>query len=84
MSYSTGGWAGDKPDELWLDLVSGALIPGGVPPSSPDLADLPEEEDLGSVLGRPIYAVDAAGRRLLGPMDGEGHDLPVGPLNWIK
>ena len=78
-SYSTGGWRGDKPDELWLELATATIAPARAPglPAEPD-ADEPE---LGTFLGRPILAVDRTGRRLLGPED-DLHGIPNGPLRW--
>lgn len=29
MSYSTGGWSGDMPEFLWLDLATGAIVDEG-------------------------------------------------------
>lgn len=80
MSYSTGGWSGDEPEDLWLTLATGAIAstrPGGPPPE-----DDREEPSLGEVDGRPVLAVDGRGRKLLGP-DEDGRELPVGPLRWI-
>ncbi len=78
MSYSTGGWDGDKPDELWLDLAAGTIHPKrGTEPKEP-----PAEPALGTISGRQVLAVDAAGRKLLAPAD-KGRDIPNGPLEWV-
>ncbi len=81
MSYSTGGWSGDKPDELWLDLAAGTVSDkrSGTAPSEPTDA---EPAELGTHAGRPVLAVDRTGRKLLGP-DDSGRDIPVGPLEWV-
>jgi len=78
MSYSTGGWMGDKPDELWLDLAAGAIRPtrGGEP------KEPPADQALGAVDGRSVLAVDADGRKLLAPVD-QGRGIPDGPLPWV-
>lgn len=79
MSYSTGGWAGDKPDELWLDLAAGAITAkrGGEP------KEPLEDKALGTVDGRRVLAVDADGRKLLAPVH-TGRGIPSGPLEWVK
>jgi hypothetical protein len=81
MSYSTGGWSGDKPDELWLDLAAGTVSDqrSATAPSEPDDA---EPAELGTHQGRPVLAVDRTGRKLLGP-DDSGRAIPVGPLEWV-
>lgn len=78
-SYSTGGWAGDKPDELWLELATGKVGPKrGSEPKEPT-GDPP----LGAVNGRRVLAVDAQGQQLLEPV-APGRGIPVGPLEWVK
>lgn len=79
-SYSSGGWDGDEPDQLWLDLATGALTPtrpAAIPP-----VEEPDPEPLGTVDGQPVLAIDGAGRRLLGPAD-DSRDIPRGPLRWV-
>ncbi len=78
MSYSTGGWEGDKPDDLWLDLAS-ATISSTPPPPAPEPADGPDKGEVG---GRQVLAIDAAGRKLLAPADTR-RDIPNGPLDWV-
>jgi hypothetical protein len=80
MSYSTGGWGGDRPDELWLELATGALTSARPGPPAAEEPDLPP---LGEVDGRAVIAVDGAGRKLLAPSD-EGRDIPSGPLTWTR
>ena len=79
MSYSTGGWSGDEPDDLWLDLATGALAA-----TRPAAAGAADDEaavvDLGQVDGRTVLAVDARGRKLLAPDESDG--VPTGPLRW--
>lgn len=79
MSYSTGGWTGDKPDELWLEVATGKVGPtrSATPPAIDD-----EEPSLGEVDGRAVLAVDKGGRKLLGP-DESGRGIPKGPLRWV-
>jgi len=78
-SYSTGGWGGDKPDELWLDLATATVgAKRGTAPTAP-----PEDPELGVVDGRRVLAVDKAGHKLLAP-DDKGRDIPDGPLVWVK
>ncbi len=80
-SYSTGGWSGDKPDQLWLELATGVIGPtraAGAPPASA----ASEEAALGSHLGREILAIDRAGRRLMAPRS-DDHGIPMGPLEWV-
>lgn len=79
-SYSTGGWDGDRPDELWLELAT-ATIAAQPPKLADDGGD--GRPDLGSFEGRAIIAIDRAGRRLLGPADSE-RGIPVGPLRWVE
>ncbi len=78
MSYSTGGWAGDKPDELWLDLSAGAIQArrGGEP------REPAADKELGIVNGRRVLAVDVDGRKLLAPVD-KKRGIPDGPLEWV-
>lgn len=76
-SYSTGGWSGDTPDELWLDLATGATQTAA-PTLSPSP---PPPEELGTHDGRPVLAIDRAGRKLVGPDDREG--IASGPLRWV-
>jgi hypothetical protein len=79
MSYSTGGWAGDAWEERWLDLATGTMAAHrGAGPSEP-----PEEPELGEVDGRRVLAVDAAGKKLLGPAPMANHALSAGPLEWV-
>jgi hypothetical protein len=80
MSYSTGGWSGDTPDELWLDLATGAITPAR--PASAPAPVAAEEIDLGTYHGRTVLAVDRAGRRLVAPDDRET-GMPQGPLRWL-
>jgi hypothetical protein len=78
-SYSTGGWDGDKPDELWLDLATAKVgKTRGTAPSAP-----PEDPPHGVVDGRTVIAVDATGQKLLAPED-KRRDIPDGPLVWVK
>jgi hypothetical protein len=83
MSYSTGGWTGDKPDELWLELATATIAPTRAPglPAEPELDT--EAPDLGAHDGRPILAIDRAGRFLVGPADDE-RGIPKGPLRWVS
>lgn len=80
MSYSTGGWTGDKPDELWLELATATIAPARAPglPAEPDKDD----PELGTHDGRPILAKDRTGRVLLGPAEDDG-GIPRGPLQWV-
>lgn len=78
-SYSTGGWGGDKPEELWLDLAAGTInAKRGVQPIAP-----PRTTPRPKVDGREVLAVDSDGRQLLAPADA-GRDIPNGPLEWVK
>jgi hypothetical protein len=81
MSYSTGGWTGDKPDELWLELATATIAPARAPglPAEPDDTTAPE---LGTHDGRPILAQDRTGRLLLGPPE-DDRGIPKGPLRWV-
>jgi hypothetical protein len=79
MSYSTGGWTGDKPDELWLELATGKIAKARGPGPAPTEVEQPE---LGTHDGRPVLAIDRTGRKLLGP-DESGRDIPSGPLRWV-
>lgn len=81
MSYSTGGWAGDKPDELWLELATATLAPARAPglPAEPDDQADPEH---GTHDGRPVLAKDRTGRLLLGPAE-DDRGIPKGPLQWV-
>jgi hypothetical protein len=79
MSYSTGGWHGDKWEEKFLEIATGTLHDsrkGAAPSMGKPLAELGQHD------GRDILAKDAAGRLLLAPKPG-GHDIPDGPLVWI-
>jgi hypothetical protein len=79
MSYSTGGWSGDKWEERWLDLATGTMAAQrGAGPSEP-----PEEPELGQLDGRDILAIDGAGKKLLAPADATHNDIPEGPLEWV-
>ncbi len=80
MSYSTGGWSGDKPDEMWLDLTAGRLqaARGAGAPVGDD-----DDPELGEVDGRPVLAIDRTGRKLIGP-DESGRGIPKGPLRWVE
>ena len=80
MSYSTGGWQGDTPEELWVDLATGAIST-----VSPPTKDVPREEiELGTVDGRPVLAIDARGRKLPAPKDSGRGEIASGPLRWEK
>lgn len=80
MSYSTGGWSGDKPDEMWLDVAGGKVV------KTRSMVDPVGDDDdpaLGEVDGRPVLAVDRTGRKLVGP-DESGRGIPKGPLRWVE
>lgn len=78
-SYSTGGWGGDKPEKLWLDLSAGKIsAKRGSEPKEPPAAPY-----LGKIDDRQVLAVDADGRKLLAPADA-GRAIPNGPLEWVK
>lgn len=79
MSYSTGGWSGDKPDELWLDLAAGAITAK----RGPEPTEPPADKELGTVDGRRVLAVDVDGRKLLEPA-AKGRSIPDGPLEWVR
>jgi hypothetical protein len=78
MSYSTGGWSGDQPDELWLELDTAKIVTtrGAGDPGKED------DSEPATVDGRRVLATDRTGRRLLGP-DESGRGIPSGPLRWI-
>ncbi len=56
MSYSTGGWSGDMPEFLWLDLATGAIVDEGEAIVAPVGADL--------LRAGPRGALSLAGREL--------------------
>lgn len=78
-SYSTGGWNGDQPDELWLDVTTAKMVAK----RGSDPAEPPEDPELGSVGDRRILAVDTAGKQLLAPARADWRTLPEGPLEWV-
>ena len=80
MSYSTGGWSGDEPDSLWVDLATGAV--SKTAPTTPDAT--PPDVVLGTVGDRPVLAIDGQGRKLVSPEEIEGRDVASGPLRWTK
>ncbi|HVK86617.1 MAG TPA: hypothetical protein VM513_21005 [Kofleriaceae bacterium] len=79
MSYSTGGWDGDRPDELWLEVTTATIVAK----RGNDPADPAEDAELGTVGDRRILAVDAAGKKLLAPGPPDRRALPDGPLEWV-